>query len=91
MRSCFSGAAFSMASPVETRQAFLEGHVLAFAWFGGGFAEVRYDNLGSAVKKVLRGRSRCRWRGRSASSTSYSSLHARATLDGGSRGARDSA
>ena len=58
MRSCFSGAAFSMASPVETQQAFLEGHALAFAWFGGVFCEVRYDNLGSAVKKVLRGRRR---------------------------------
>jgi transposase len=58
MRSCFSGAAFSMASPVETQQAFLEGHALAFAWFGGVFEEVRYDNLGSAVKKVLRGRRR---------------------------------
>jgi transposase len=58
MRSCFSGAAFTMASPVETQQAFLEGHVLAFGWFGGVFAEVRYDNLGSAVKKVLRGRRR---------------------------------
>ncbi len=58
MRSCFSGAAFTMASPVETQQAFLEGHVLALAWFGGVFAEVRYDNLGSAVKKVLRGRRR---------------------------------
>jgi transposase len=58
MRSCFSGAAFSMASPVETQQAFLEGHALAFEWFGGVFEEVRYDNLGSAVKKVLRGRKR---------------------------------
>ena len=58
MRSCFSGAAFSMASPVETQQAFLEGHAHAFDWFGGVFAEVRYDNLGSAVKKVLRGRKR---------------------------------
>lgn len=58
MRSCFSGGAFSMASPVETQQAFLEGHALAFDWFGGVFAEVRYDNLGSAVKKVLRGRRR---------------------------------
>jgi transposase len=58
MRSCFSGAAFSMASPVETQQAFLEGHAFAFDWFGGVFAEVRYDNLGSAVKKVLRGRRR---------------------------------
>ena len=58
MRSCFSGAAFSMASPVETQQAFLEGHALAFEWFGGVFGEVRYDNLGSAVKKVLSGRRR---------------------------------
>ncbi len=58
MRSCFSGAAFSMASPVETQQAFLEGHALAFDWFGGVFGEVRYDNFGSAVKKVLRGRRR---------------------------------
>lgn len=58
MRACFSGAAFVMASPVETQQAFLEGHVLAFDWFGGVFGEVRYDNLGSAVKKVLKGRKR---------------------------------
>lgn len=58
MRACFSGAAFAMASPVETQQAFLEGHALAFDWFGGVFAEMRYDNLGSAVKKVLRGRRR---------------------------------
>jgi transposase len=58
MRSCFSGAAFSMASPVETQQAFLEGHVLAFEWFGGAFEEVRYDNLASAVKQVLKGRRR---------------------------------
>lgn len=58
MRSCFSGAAFAMASPVETQQAFLEGHAQAFGWFDGVFAEVRYDNLGSAVKKVLKGRRR---------------------------------
>lgn len=58
MRSCFSGAAFSMASPIETQQAFLEGHAEAFEWFGGAFAEVRYDNLTSAVKQVLKGRRR---------------------------------
>jgi transposase len=58
MRACFSGAAFAMASPVETQQAFLEAHTLGFDWFGGVFEEVRYDNLGSAVKKVLRGRQR---------------------------------
>jgi transposase len=58
MRSCFSGAAFSMASPVETQQAFLEGHAHAFSWFDGVFSEVRYDNLTSAVKQVLKGRRR---------------------------------
>ena len=58
MRSCFSGAAFSMASPVETQQAFLDGHALGFEWFNGVFEEVRYDNLGSAVKQVLKGRRR---------------------------------
>jgi hypothetical protein len=58
MRSCFSGAAFSMASPVESQQAFLEGHAHAFEWFDGVFAEVRYDNLTSAVKQVLKGRRR---------------------------------
>ena len=42
-----------MASPVETQQAFLEAHVDAFEFFGGVFARVRYDNLGSAVKQVL--------------------------------------
>src|ERR1035441_2092456 len=38
----------------------------AFAYFGGVFAKLRYDNLGSAVKKVLRGRQREeteRWHG----------------------------
>jgi transposase len=58
MRASFSGAVFCQASLVETQQAFLELHVEAFAWFGGVFAHLRYDNLGSAVKKVLRGRRR---------------------------------
>ncbi len=48
----------SQASLVETQQAFLEMHVEAFEWFGGVFAEIRFDNLTSAVKKVLRGRRR---------------------------------
>lgn len=58
MRASFSGAAFCQASPVETQQAFLELHVQAFEWFGGVFATVRYDNLKSAVKQVLKGRRR---------------------------------
>ncbi|MBV9819393.1 MAG: hypothetical protein JOZ07_13745 [Solirubrobacterales bacterium] len=58
LRPCFSGAAFCMAFRRCTQQAFLEGHVEAFAWFGGVFALVRYDNLSSAVTLVLRGRRR---------------------------------
>jgi transposase len=58
MRASFSGAAFCQASLVETQQAFLELHVEAFEWFGGVFTEIRFDNLTSAVKQVLRGRRR---------------------------------
>lgn len=58
MRACFSGACFVAAFPRETQQAFLEAHVAAFEFFGGVFATVRYDNLGSAVAKVLKGRRR---------------------------------
>jgi transposase len=58
MRASFSGAAFCQASLVETQQAFLELHVEAFEWFGGTFQHVRFDNLTSAVKQVLRGRRR---------------------------------
>src|SRR5262249_36802003 len=58
LRACFSGAAFCMAFRRCTQQAFLEGHVEALGWFGGIFALIRYDNLGSAVKLVLRGRRR---------------------------------
>jgi transposase len=58
MRACFSGACFVIAFTRETQQAFLEAHVAAFGFFGGVFATVRYDNLGEAVKKVLKGRRR---------------------------------
>jgi transposase len=58
MRSCFSGACFVQAFARETQQAFLEGHVGALAFFGGAFETIRYDNLRSAVQKVLKGRRR---------------------------------
>jgi transposase len=58
MRACHSGAAFCCASPVCTQQAFLEAHVEAFEWFGGVFELLRFDNLTSAVKQVLKGRRR---------------------------------
>lgn len=55
MRSMASGAAFHCSYERATQQAFLEAHERAFAYFGGVFAVLRYDNLTSAVKKVLRG------------------------------------
>ena len=58
MRSMASGAAFHCAYLHATQQAFLEAHELAFAWFGGVFRTLRYDNLSSAVRRILRGSQR---------------------------------
>ncbi len=58
MRSMASGAAFHRAYPCATQQAFLEAHELAFTYFEGVFRVLRYDNLTSAVKKILRGQQR---------------------------------
>ena len=55
MRSMASGAAYHRAYLRATQQAFLEAHELSFHYFGGVFRKLRYDNLSSAVKKVLRG------------------------------------
>jgi transposase len=58
MRSMASGEAFHVAYYHATQQAFLEAHELAFGYFGGVFKLLRYDNLKSAVKKILRGHQR---------------------------------
>jgi transposase len=58
LRSMWSGAAFHQAYLHATQQAFLAAHQDAFRYFGGVFHQLRYDNLTSAVKKVLRGRRR---------------------------------
>jgi len=58
LRSMASGGAYHRAYPHATQQAFLEAHELAFAYFGGVFRVLRYDNLKSAVKKILRGHQR---------------------------------
>jgi hypothetical protein len=47
--------AFHRAYPRATQQAFLDAHEHAFAYFGGVFRLLRYDNLKAAVKKILRG------------------------------------
>ena len=58
MRSMASSAAFHCAFLHATQQAFLEAHELAFAYFSGVFRKLVYDNLTSAVKKILRGHQR---------------------------------
>jgi transposase len=58
MRLSHSGRAFHMCFPSEGQEAFLEGHVAAFARFGGVPGRIRYDNLKAAVVRVLSGRDR---------------------------------
>jgi transposase len=58
MRSMAGGGSFHRAYPRATQQAFLEGHELAFRRFGGVFKRLRYDNLKSAVKRILQGHRR---------------------------------
>jgi transposase len=58
LRSMASGGAYHRAYPHASQQAFLEAHEMAFAYFGGVFEVLRYDNLTSAVKRILRGSQR---------------------------------
>ncbi len=44
---------FVAAFPAETTEAFLEGHVRAFAYFGGVPTRILYDNSKIAVAKIL--------------------------------------
>lgn len=58
MRSKFSGKHFVRFYTCERQQAFFDGHMRAFDFFGGIFPVLIYDNLTTAVNKVLQGRSR---------------------------------
>ena len=58
LRLSYSGRAFHVAFSHQAQEAFLEGHVLGFAHFGGVPVRIRYDNLKAAVIKVLFGRDR---------------------------------
>jgi transposase len=54
----YSDAIFVRAFPRECTEAFLEGHVRAFAFFGGVPRRISYDNSKIAVAKVTGGRGR---------------------------------
>jgi len=58
MRLSCSGRAFHVAFATQAQEAFLEGHVLALEYFGAVPGRIRYDNLGPAVVRVLKGRDR---------------------------------
>ena len=53
---------FVTAFPAETTEAFLEGHVRAFAYFGGVPTRILYDNTKIAVARILGGEERQRTR-----------------------------
>jgi transposase len=65
-----SDAPFMKAYPAETTEAFLDGHVSAFAFFGGIPRSILYGNTKLAVAKICGGGKRERTR---AFSPSYSS------------------
>ena len=48
-----SDACFVKAYPAETTEAFLDGHVAAFAFFGAVPLSILYDNLKIAVARIL--------------------------------------
>ena len=53
-RMSHSGKAIHRVYPTLSQEAFLEGHVTAFEELGGvPTMQIKYDNLGQAVKKVL--------------------------------------
>ncbi len=58
MRLCYSRRTFAMAFPTQRQEAFFEGHVRAFHAFHGVPHRLTYDNLTTAVKPRLVGRTR---------------------------------
>jgi transposase len=51
-----SGAPFCRVFPRECTQSFLEGHVRAFAFFGGVPRRISYDNTRIAIFKIIQRR-----------------------------------
>jgi len=58
LRLCYSGACLVVAYRNQKQEAFFDGHQQSFHFLGGVPKRVAYDNLTTAVKKVLSGRNR---------------------------------
>jgi transposase len=58
LRLGYSKQSFVTALPTQAQEAFFEGHVRAFEFLGGVPQTLVYDNLKTAVKRILEGRHR---------------------------------
>jgi hypothetical protein len=58
LRLCYSRKLFVRAYPTQKQEAFFDGHVAAFHFLGGIPWRLTYDNLSTAVLRVLEGRNR---------------------------------
>jgi transposase len=58
LRLNYSKVRFVMAFPFQKQEAFFEGHNQAFCFLGGVPRRLTYDNLKTAVYKILTGRNR---------------------------------
>ncbi len=58
LRLNYSKARFVMAFPFQKQEAFFEAHIQAFHFFGGVPRRITYDNLKTAVYKILEGKKR---------------------------------
>ena len=58
LRLNYSHARFVMAFPFQKQEAFFEGHIQAFRFFGAVPKRITYDNLKTAVYRILSGRNR---------------------------------
>lgn len=54
----YSGGIYVEAFDTMVQEAFFQGHANAFIFFGGVCLTLTYDNLKTAVQKVLKGRNR---------------------------------
>lgn len=58
MRLNYAKARFVMAFPFQKQEAFFEGHIQGFHFFGGVPRRITYDNLKTAVYRILAGKKR---------------------------------
>lgn len=53
-----SGGYYAIAYPFEKQEAFFDAHIKSFEFFNGVPYKIAYDNLKTAVKKILQGNNR---------------------------------